>query len=151
MIRWFEPCLLLAGLASTLFTSGCGASSEPQRQPLRGSVTVNGTSVERGSITFRPAAGHAAPAAVAPIVGGSYRFDRGTGPLPGPYHVKVNIDPVTEGDSKNGGPEPVGPKGGSLKPPDRATKSQVPLKLHWEVDYTVAPDGKTNKDFELSG
>jgi hypothetical protein len=129
------------------------------RKALRGSITVNGIKLERGAISLRPVGGHSAPAAVTTVENGSYLFTSENGPLPGPYAVKINIDPesaqgkaIIRGATAPAGGQPVsiGPKGGSLAPPPPRTSAPAQPKLHWELQYTVPPDGSLTKDFELS-
>jgi hypothetical protein len=145
--------------ALCLFTIvGCGGPSGPTRKELRGSITVNGIKLEQGAISLRPVEGHSAPAAVTTVEMGSYRFTSENGPLPGPYAVKINIDPesaqgkaIIRGATAppGGQPESIGPKGNSLAMPPRTSPPAQP-KLHWELQYTVSPDGSLTKDFELS-
>ncbi|MEX0818248.1 MAG: hypothetical protein WD070_01605 [Pirellulaceae bacterium] len=146
------------GLLFILCILGCGDTSEPTRQALRGSVTVDGAQLEDGAISLRPVAGHSAPAAVTTIKNGTYRFTKKNGPMPGPYSVKINIDPESDqgrallrgGTTASGAPEASGPKGGSLAPVPRSQRAQSQPKLHWEVEYTVSEDGSGEKDFALS-
>ncbi len=151
--------LFALGVSCLLCLSGCG-SSGPARQPLRGSVTIDGVKLESGAISLRPTEGNSGPAAVTSVENGYYRFTRENGPLPGPYAVKINIDPDSEqgkailaagvpvsGDAV----APVGPKGGSLAPLSTQTQPNAAQpKLHWELQYTVSEDGASNSDFELS-
>src|SRR5688500_11184148 len=120
--------------------AGCGGPSGPTRKALRGSITVDGIKLEQGAISLRPVDGHSAPAAVTTVEMGSYRFTSENGPLPGPYAVKINIDPesaqgkaIIRGATTPAGGQPVsiGPKGGSLAPPPQTGPAAQP-KLHWE-------------------
>ncbi|HUG70146.1 MAG TPA: hypothetical protein VMM76_20525 [Pirellulaceae bacterium] len=155
MTRLLVCVLCVFGVLSSL---GCGDSSGPTRQALRGSITINGEVLEQGAISLRPTEGHSAPAAVTTVEQGEYRFTSDNGPLPGPYAVKINIDPdsdqgkaIIRGVAATTGIEPVelGPKGGSLAPPPRIRRPPAQPKLHWELQYTVSEDA-THKDFELS-
>ena len=151
-------CRLIMLSALSLFTTvGCGGHSGPARKALRGSITVNGIKLEQGAISLRPVDGHSAPAAVTTVEMGSYRFTSENGPLPGPYAVKINIDPesaqgkaIIRGATApvGGQPESLGPKGNSLAMP--GTRAPAQPKLHWELQYTVPSDGSLTKDFELS-
>lgn len=147
---------LLSGLCG-LCLAGCGGSG-PERQPLRGAITIDGVELEQGAISLRPAVGHSAPAAVTTVDGGHYRFDRENGPLPGPYSVKINVDAESaqgkailgKGSTTGNVAIPIGPKGESMLPPSRDQRQQAQPKLHWELEYTVPEDGSNTKDFELS-
>ncbi len=157
--------LILLGALGLFCLVGCGESG-PTRQPIYGSVTIDGAKLEHGAISLRPAAGTSAPAAVAPVENGKYRFTRKTGPLPGTYSIKINVDPESEqgnaiiSKSTTGSTVPaakaeVGPKGGSLEIPVRPRNRQsqpakIQPKLHWELQYTVPEDGSTEKNFDLT-
>lgn len=110
---------------------------------------------------MRPTDGNSGPAAVTTIENGSYRFTRDNGPMPGPYAVKINIDPESEQGkailaagvpASSDVAAPVGPKGGSLTPatPPRNQPNAAQPKLHWELQYTVPEDGASKHDFQLS-
>lgn len=151
--------LVVIGISCLLYLLGCG-SSDPARQPLHGSVTVDGVKLESGAISLRPAEGNSGPAAVTTVENGSYRFTRENGPMPGPYAVKINIDPESDqgkailaaGVPPSGGAvAPLGPKGGSLttSPLTRMPGNAAQPKLHWELQYTV-PEDDASYDFELT-
>lgn len=157
--------LIALGVLGALCVLGCGKSG-PSRQPLRGSITIDGVSLEQGAISLRPAAGSSAPAAVTTVENGAYRFTSKNGPMPGSYSVKINVDPESEQGkailksaaarpTAASGTEAVGPKGGSLALPPRPTnrrdsRANLQPKLHWELQYTVPEEGSATKDFELS-
>ncbi len=152
-----ERRVCLLGALCLFYMLGCGGSGSG-RQALQGSITIDGAALEQGAISLRPSAGHSGPAAVTTVEAGSYRFTSENGPLPGPYAVKINIDPESErgkailagaATKPTGNTAPIGPKGGSLAPPPRRRRARVQPKLHWELQYTVPEDGST-KDFDLS-
>jgi hypothetical protein len=150
--------LIVFSAVCLLTIVGCGGQSGPTRIALSGSITVNGIKLERGAISLRPVGGHSAPAAVTTVESGSYQFTSENGPLPGPYAVKINVDPESEygktllrgpTTATGGPPALLGPKGGSLAPSLR-THTPAQPKLHWELHYTVPPDGSPTKNFELT-
>ena len=147
MIRlYLLPALFLAATVV-----GCGGSSEPSRQALRGTVQIGGVEIEKGAISFLPTAGTSGPAAIGSIEGGSYRFTDETGPFPGPHKVLIDVDPPTEEPTAA---IPSGPKGQLVEqapPPSRYRRPVAPetSKVHFEQEYIVPSDGSATKDFEL--
>jgi hypothetical protein len=90
----------LCTLALTIVATGCGGD-RLQRVPVSGTVTLDGQSLAKGSITFLPVG--AGVAAGGMIEGGTYAIVRDDGPAPGSYKVEINateptgetiIDPV---------------------------------------------------------
>ncbi|MCL6508147.1 MAG: hypothetical protein K6T59_14115 [Bryobacteraceae bacterium] len=76
------------GLAMLALLPGCG--SDPSgRQPVRGTVKVNGTPLELGDISFQPLEGQAT-ASGAPIRAGEYAIPREQGLAPGKYRVVLH-------------------------------------------------------------
>ncbi|HRX81425.1 MAG TPA: hypothetical protein P5307_20290 [Pirellulaceae bacterium] len=145
---------LVCGLCG-LCLSGCGGSAE-QRLSLRGSITIDGAKLEKGAISLKPVEGHSGPAAVTTVEDGWYRFTTSNGPMPGPYAVKINVDPESgQGKSIIQGPSgsvvaaPSGPKGGSLPPLPKTQRNVAQPKLYWELQYTIPKDGSNKRDFEL--
>lgn len=77
--------------AGLCLLAGCGGDPETGRIPLHGTVRVNGTLVEEGSISLLPAEGHSGPAANTSITGGEYVFSESNGPVAGPHRVVVGV------------------------------------------------------------
>lgn len=73
-------------LASVFGLAGCGESGPP-RQPVSGTVTLDGKPLASGSITFAPVEG--VTAATAEVRDGAYRIGRSEGPVPGRYQVEI--------------------------------------------------------------
>jgi hypothetical protein len=67
---------------------GCG-SSGPQRASVAGEVTLNGSPIEQGTITFVPASGNAGPTAGGAIIDGKYNVPKAVGPLVGRQRVEL--------------------------------------------------------------
>ncbi|MBI3467451.1 MAG: hypothetical protein HY000_30955 [Planctomycetes bacterium] len=76
-------CLLI-GLACF---AGCGTSD---RAEISGKVTLNGTPIEDGDISFFPEPGSAAAQSSAPIKDGEYRISEEWGLVAGSYQVRIN-------------------------------------------------------------
>jgi hypothetical protein len=94
-------CLLLAG---------CGSGDNLPREPVSGTVTLDGKPLERGTISFQPESGLPTAAAVA-ISGGQYAMTRAQGLVPGAYRVMISSTPQGGGvasDPKTGRPPPPG-------------------------------------------
>lgn len=87
-LRYFGVCVL-AGLALT----GCGQSDGLNRMEVLGSVEHQGGPLKAGSISFLPAEGLHAPAAMADVVNGEYHFTASNGPVAGTYQVVVMAAP----------------------------------------------------------
>lgn len=83
-------CLLTVMLAMTLLPGlGCGDSSGPERASVAGAVTLDGTPVEHGSISFIPNGQTVGPTAGAVIKKGRYSTAKATGPVLGSYRVEI--------------------------------------------------------------
>lgn len=118
---------VLAGLAGLL--AGCG--SDPLgRQPVRGSVKVNGMPLEQGDISFQPLEGQAT-ASGAPIRAGEYAIPREQGLAPGKYRVVLHAPvPGTGGQPQAGEMpgEPLPPPR-ELFPPEWNDRSQQTVEV----------------------
>lgn len=75
--------------------SGCGQKDPLGRQAISGTVTLNGTPLEQGAITFLPE-GKKDTSGGAAIAAGKYAIAREHGLAPGRYKVMINA-------SKGGG------------------------------------------------
>ena len=69
--------------------AGCGRPSRSLRQPLAGTVVIDGVPACSGVISFSPRAGHAGPVASGPIQDGRYAFTAANGPTAGPYRAVI--------------------------------------------------------------
>jgi hypothetical protein len=89
-----------AVIALMIAVTGCGGGDELNRVEIQGDVTVNGTPVKAGRVTFIPEGGTRGPASGAPISGGKFVIPLDRGPVPGKYAVRVQIDdPVPAADA----------------------------------------------------
>ncbi|QDU73127.1 hypothetical protein Pan97_00940 [Bremerella volcania] len=88
-------CLLLAALVLSV---GCTAS-ETNGTQVSGSVTVGGSPLKSGSITFEPDSkqGNSGPAAITPVVDGKYQTDPKRGVGKGAYVVRITPPDVESG------------------------------------------------------
>jgi hypothetical protein len=78
----------VAALALALAIAGCGGDGVP-REPVSGKVTLDGSPLETGLITFTPE-DLKLPAAGTVIKDGSYSMGRSDGPCPGPNKVTIS-------------------------------------------------------------
>jgi hypothetical protein len=118
---------LLAGMLSVAAVSGCESGTTENRIELSGAVTLDGTALDVGSLTFFPAEGLTAPTANAGVMKGQYAFTRENGPIPGQYRVEVRRAP-----GKNA----------------TATQDELP-KYKWEFEVTVPEQGPATQNFQL--
>jgi hypothetical protein len=129
--------LLLAFLA---LLSGCGRSAT-----VEGTLTLDGTPVEAGHITFVPIEGTAGSGARAAIANGRYAIGRATRIQPGVYRVEVSAR------SKTGKKIPVGspaPRGTMADEEVEAAPAQYNKKSTLRQELKAGAN--TNVDFALS-
>lgn len=77
---------------------GCTADERVGTQ-VNGNVTIGGSPLKSGSITFEPDSkqGNSGPAAITPIVDGKYQTDPKRGVGKGPYVVRITPPDVESG------------------------------------------------------
>jgi hypothetical protein len=89
-----RPCrcwwLGLPSFCVLLGIAGCTVESD--RREISGTVSIDGTAVARGSISFFPDRGQSGPAASTSISNGKYRFTTDNGPVSGSHRVIVGIE-----------------------------------------------------------
>jgi hypothetical protein len=92
--RRFVFALLLA--ASGLMAGCSGSRDDLPREPVSGTVTMDGQALAEGAIQFTPAAGSGGPAIshTAPIENGQFSIPRADGLVPGSYKVSISAVPV---------------------------------------------------------
>jgi hypothetical protein len=116
--------------------SGCGGP----RGAVSGTVTVDGTPIENGTITFDPEDGKGKGKTAAEIVGGKYELPADRGPLPGKYKVEFTSQ------KKTGNKLPTG-DGDQMRD---ETAQVLPAKFNTQSTYNVEIKKGTNKnDFDL--
>jgi hypothetical protein len=140
----FRHPLLLARLclavllAAFLAAGGCSRSSNG-RLAISGKVTLDGTPLDQGLISFNPAK-EKMPSAGAAIVAGAYHMPATKGLLPGMYKVAI--------DSAD-------PNGATATPAQytmRIPVSRIPLNYNGETTLTaqVTDSGPNQFDFDLT-
>lgn len=87
-MRQFTRLIALV-IVMVITAAGCAESGDGlDRQPISGSITLNGLPLASGLITFVPS-GAPEPVATAAIEDGSYALDREDGPVSGPHRVTI--------------------------------------------------------------
>jgi hypothetical protein len=154
----YRRLFLLSGLCG-LCLAGCGGSSEPGRHAIWGTVSVNGTSIAKGSISFLPSQGVSGPPATTLIEEGEYRFAKENGPFAGAYRVVIGIElePVADGGSAAAAAAGLSSGIKVAPPPEDARRyrpgppKSTPPKTQWETQCTIEENGDDQKDFDVSG
>jgi len=128
-------CLGLAAVSS-----GCGPSDPLGRRAISGAVTLDGTPLTDGTISFQPAE-HGATSSGALISQGKYAISRDKGLPPGKYRVAVNAAKPGTGMTLPEGKMPgeeVGTPPVELIPPEWNTKSQniIEVKASGPAKFT---------------
>ena len=142
MRRSFRFACLPVTIATTIALAGCGQDDGLARQAVSGSITLDGSPLERGSIQFQPEpTAEPATAAGAIIEDGSYSIARDQGPVPGTYQVSIFASSAETID------EEAMP--GELAP---ISKELIPRRYNAETTLTaeVEDGGDNTFDFELS-
>lgn len=118
--------LALAALALSL--AGCGNGLN--RQAVSGTVTYKGKPIVRGTVTFAPVEGGAAPVHVsAPIEDGKFSVPKEAGPVPGKYVVRFEaFEQLLFGAPTPGDPAP---------PPKKLDQERLPAKYGAASKYEV--------------
>jgi len=133
--NWLYIGLPCAAILLAVSTPGC-RDSDAQRGTVEGTVTFNGTAVERGTISFIPTAGTRGPATYAAIENGKYSVTaRNRGPVVGKH--KVQIEAFRDMGKKH-------PTGAPL------LEQVIPKKYNSQTTLVVAvAEGQNRHDFDL--
>ncbi len=152
-----ESNWLLALFSLGAFLSLAGCSAESDRRPISGTVSVDGTPVVRGSISFFPDRGHSGPAASTSISAGRYRFTAVNGPSAGPHRVVVGAETNPPGLANTGsslsessssakrGPSEISTDVNPTKEPIAAR----PSRTQWESKSDVSPANSSAADLTI--
>lgn len=119
-------------LLAVFLSSGCEEQSGG-RVPIQGTVTLDGEEVSIGSISLRPAAGHAGPAAGTDILDGEYSIPAKTGPATGAYLARITIV------SRNAASDRLAGKGGYAKTFDLPVEIEAVTEVY---DFSLPPKRK---------
>jgi hypothetical protein len=136
-MRIIQIALWMVIACSCATVLGCGAS----RRALEGTVTINGTPMDLGMITFTPADPAAGQTSVGTkVTDGKYYLDATRGPLPGKYHVEIYWSKKTGRQVKN--------SDGGMKD---EMKEGLPAKYNTNTELTTEITSWTSRaDFNLT-
>lgn len=86
--------LALAACALAVLPACCGCHERSlPRVAVEGQVTLDGASLDKGTIVFSPLPGTSGPRAGGQIVGGRYKLDERLGPMVGSLRVEIRGEP----------------------------------------------------------
>ncbi len=80
---WFPVAMIALALG------GCDPGDGLDRQPIQGTITLDGQPLAEGAILFEPASNESGTAVGTTIHAGAFSIPRAAGPVPGPYWVRV--------------------------------------------------------------
>jgi hypothetical protein len=109
--------------------AGCSESDGLNRQPVTGSVTLDGSPLVTGTIRFLPTSPEATTETSTDIDGGKYSFPKSSGPVPGTYKVLISSAKREAFDM------PQGKTPGEVHPP--IAKEEVPAKYNVKSTLTA--------------
>lgn len=134
------PLTFALAIAVSFVMPGCGDEG-PARQPVSGTITLDGKPLASGSITFAPLEG--TTAATAEVRDGTYGVGQSEGLAPGRYQVEISA---------------VEPTGKRIEHPDLPSelidevRNLIPPKYNVQTELAaeVKPDGENAFTFDLS-
>jgi len=135
-------CLLVAGLA----ISGCGGGDNLPRERIAGTVTLDGTPLADGNISFMPVDPATTSTDVGAIIArGAFDVPRDKGPVPGKYRVSISSTEETAAKAGKQAPQP-----GDGDAP--LIRERIPAKYNSQTTLTaeVTKGGKNAFEFLLS-
>lgn len=126
---------------------GCSSGSPDglDRKAVYGKVTLDGTPLARGVISFDPEGGSTGAQPVGGVVtDGSYSIDSAAGPTPGKYKVSIRSASTETPDDANG-PGPSSPR-------KKPAADPIPERYNAKSTLTaeVQASGSTSADFALT-
>jgi hypothetical protein len=128
---------ILFGLTFVAFLGLTGCGREPAKSHITGEVTLDGSTVDEGSISFLPSDGEG-PTAGGQIENGTYSVDV----PPGPKKVSITSSEVV-GQRKAYETEPNSPM-------IDIVRERIPTKYNAQTELTYdVPSGSDEKNFEL--
>ncbi|WP_152098709.1 hypothetical protein [Lacipirellula parvula] len=140
--------LRTAAVATVLAAVGCGAgSSHGTREPISGSVTVDGQPLERGYLVFEPKAGQATQSGGI-ISAGTFSVPAEKGADPGAYSVAIFAEaklPTTTAEAGT-------PEYEQAMAADKGGQVMIPEKYNVKTELTaeVKTGGENTFVFDLS-
>lgn len=93
-VRGCRVLLVLVCFTATTWLVGCGPGNPLGRKAVSGNVTLDGSPIQNGSISFSPVDGSATTSSGAVVINGKYTIEAADGLADGKYQVRINaIDP----------------------------------------------------------
>jgi len=139
-------CLGSAGLLAVAALAGCGPGNPLGREPVSGRVTLDGTPLEFGNISFDPVTPTGGVRSGALITGGEYSIDTVKGLPPGKYKVRIFAAEANP-------PDMQAPDGGELPAPaaELPGQSLIPPEYNVQSDIVceVTAGGDNRFNFEI--
>ena len=145
-VRWTSRLTSTLLLLPLVVLTGCGGvtGDNLDREPVTGTVTLDGKPLSDGSIQLLPASSHEGVAAGAMITDGKFSIERKEGLVPGDYRVVIS--------SSEGG-QATAPAGEAPGTVDPATlpKERIPAKynINSSLTATIKPGTDNALEFPL--
>lgn len=140
--RWLVPAC-----AALLVVLLAGCENDPLgRQPVSGTVMLNGAPIEKGNISFQPAEKGVTSSGTV-ITGGKYEMDRSRGLPPGKYRVMINAPKPGTGAEAAAGALPGDP----LPPPQELVPPEWNTNSEQFVEVTESGPNEFNFDIKAKG
>ena len=141
-VRFTHALVLAAGLAA----AGCSTSGDDlPREPVTGTVTLDGQPLANGVISFNPVgermAGGDQVSGGAQITGGKFTIPRETGLVPGNYNVTINAASQSERT------KPAQAGGGK---PSELPKELIPAKYNSSTELKADVKKGVPNDFTFT-
>jgi hypothetical protein len=137
------PILATSAALGMLTLAGCGDSDELPREPVSGTVTLDGKPLASGLITFQPEGTDIATQGGGPIESGEYAIPRDQGLVPGKYTVSI---------TSGGGSETIVDDTNNMPGmPPVPSQETIPARYNTESELTaeVTAGGANRFPFEL--
>lgn len=127
---------------------GCSEVDDVPREPISGTVNLDGQPLKIGTIQFLPEAAEAGVASGGTVVDGRFDVARAEGPGPGTYKVmifsqgKIPKEPIELNNNEM-------PGAIQAKPAPRT--GEIPIRYNFQTELTavVKPGGPNSYDFDL--
>jgi len=130
-----------------IISGGCGEPGGDglPREPISGTVNLDGKPLANGTIQFQPASQAEGIAAGGMIVDGRFEVRKAEGPVPGKY--KVQIDSLDEARP----PLAEGELPGAIEVPKRRTRRMIPPRYNSQTELIaeVKPGVPNTFPFDL--
>lgn len=133
----------LIAILGLCVVAGCGPSDPLGRKAISGTVTLDGTPVEQGTINFEPQGGGATTSSGANISDGKFAIKKEFGLPPGSYVVRVSVPKPGTGGTFDENSLP----GEMLPPPEEMAPSEWNENSKQMIE--VKPDGPFEFPFDI--